>query len=124
MPPIDLQSRRVARELAGELDGLFGIDLPDIEKAIGRLYQDFQCGSYDERERRKRMPESLRQVMATLDRLQELAALIHQQERAERDDAVAAASEEVPSDPLSPTLQHVIELVENQLQRLRRMRSE
>lgn len=119
-PPIDLQSRRLARELAGELDGLFGIDLPDIEEAIGRLYHDFASGSYDERERLRRMPELLRQVMGALDRVHELAALIHQEEDAAGDtvDLPPAAG------PLAPTLQHVIELVENELQRLRRMRGE
>ena len=125
--PIDLQRRRVARELAAELDGLFGIDLPDIEEAIGRLYQDFSSGSYDERERFRRMPETLRQVMGALDRVQELAALIHQQEQADAaadDDSADGAPDSIaphPADPLAPTLQHVIDLVENQLQRLRRM---
>ncbi len=122
IPPVEneLQRRRLARELAGELDGLFGIDLPDIEEAIGRLYSDFASGSYDERERLRRMPELLRQVMGALDRVHELAALIHQQEQA---DALDESPDEAPVavDPLAPTLQHVIDLVENELQRLRRM---
>lgn len=105
--PIDLQKRRLARELEGELGGLFGIELPDIELAIQRLYEDFATGQYDERERMRRLPEPLHRVILNLDRVYEIALLEYEQEHADAGE--------------SPTLTHVIELVENYLDRLKKL---
>jgi hypothetical protein len=105
--PIDLQKRRLARELEAELGGLFGIGLPDIEQAIERLYLDFASGSYNERERQQRLPEPLQRVIHSLDVIYEIARL----EQAEETRSVESGA----------TLEHIIALVENYLDRIKRL---
>ncbi|MCR9144303.1 MAG: hypothetical protein NXI24_18800 [bacterium] len=110
--PIDLQKRRMARQLEEQLGGLFGIELPDIESAIQRLYNDFETGQYDERERMRRLPEPLHGVIQSLDRVYEIARLEYESEPED-----GAAGEEGGS----PTLAHIIQLVENYLDRLKKL---
>ncbi len=116
-PPIDLQKRRLARELEGELGGLFGIELPDIESAIQRLYEDFATGQYDERARLRRLPEPLHAVIQSLDRIYEIARLESEAElEAFRDSPQADQAGDDPAN-LAP----IIELVENYLERLKKL---
>ena len=116
--PIDLQKRRLARELEAELGGLFGIELPDIEEAIGRLYDDFASGSYDEFKRMRRLPEPLQRVIQNLESVYAIALLLHEEELYHH----AEESQDQPPVVDAPLqLQHVIELVENYLERLKRL---
>lgn len=64
---IDLQLHKLARELEGELGGLFGISRRDIEQAILRA----QSGAGAEESRR--LPDPVERGVAILDAFHELA---------------------------------------------------
>ncbi len=103
--PIDLQKHRLARELEGELGGLFGIDRADIESAIERLWGDISRGEYNERARLNRIPESLQRVIHCLDVVYESARAALRDEDDE-------------------SFTHVLELVENYQKRISRLRND
>lgn len=103
--PIDLQKHRLARELEGDLGGLFGIERADIEHAIERLWEEISRGEYDERARLNRIPESLQRVIHCLDLVYESARTALRDEDEE-------------------TFRHILELAENYEKRISRLQND
>lgn len=66
---VDLQRRRLARELENELGGLFGIEARDIEAAIARVWQAIDSGEFKERYGEPKLPPRLRRALTLLDSL-------------------------------------------------------
>ena len=121
--PVDLGRRRIARELETELGGLFGIELPDIERAIERLYTDMASGRYDEQARLRRIPEHLQRIIHSLDVVYEIARMIHETQTADEIETAPATEQrdEQPGEQPTARLHDVIDLMENYLERLRRL---
>lgn len=67
---IDLQTRKLARELEREFGGLFGIDYRDVEKALARL----NSGTSE-----IRLPPAVERCVRLLDAIQETARETQQQ---------------------------------------------
>lgn len=104
--PIDLQRRRLAHELQEQLGGLFGIQVPDIERAIERLWSDIEGGNYSEAERQQRIPPVIQRVLHGLDIVYDAAYEIHNYESDE-----------------TQNLDHILELLENYRHRIERLRA-
>ncbi|MBX7058226.1 MAG: hypothetical protein K1X75_09170 [Leptospirales bacterium] len=72
-PPLDLNRRRLARELEGELGGLFGIEARDIEAAIERLWQAIDSGEFQQRYATARIPPWMQRTIVALDSVYAMA---------------------------------------------------
>lgn len=70
---IDLQKRKMARELEREFAGLFGIDYRDVERALERL----QAGAG---ENQPRMPGPVERTVGLLEVVLEIAREAHDAE--------------------------------------------
>jgi len=81
-PPVDLQKRRLAREMEDQIGGLFGIDHRDIEAAIDRLWDSVEKGDYQTRyeEARTRIPEKVQRAIHFLEGVYALAMQAREEE--------------------------------------------
>lgn len=102
---IDLEKRRMARDMEKELGGLFGIELKDIEAAIGRVWTAVQKGEYPLRFGESRLPLSMQRVIQCLELIYEIAR------EPDLDDEPAVDRE------------HIIELMQHYLQRIQALES-
>jgi len=69
--PINLEKRRLARELESRFGGIFGIDIHDIENAIERIWEAVPS-EHNEKTTRNLLPEN---VEKTADLCEIIAAL-------------------------------------------------
>lgn len=81
-PPVDLQKRRLAREMEDQIGGLFGIETRDIEAAIDRLWESFERGDYQTRYEaaRARVPETIQRAIHFLEGVHALALQAREEE--------------------------------------------
>ncbi len=76
--PVDIGKRKMAQELEREIQGLFGIDRGDIERAIDRLY----AGEISlHGEGRESLPEHTARAIASLDALSALVGELTLEEK-------------------------------------------
>ena len=67
--PVDLQKKKLARDLENQIGGIFGIEREDIEKAIDRLWSgEIPCSNSETD--RINLSDPLKRVIQALDLLE------------------------------------------------------
>lgn len=77
---IDLQRRRMARDMEKELGGLFGIDVRDIESALDRVQLAIERGEFAEFQQASKLPELLERTVNLMEIVYQTCQFIAQDE--------------------------------------------
>ena len=101
--PVDIQTRRLARELEQEIGGLFGIKIQDIEDAIKRFESRNGIGEpAGESVEDFSLPDTIERSLRLLDIIYEMAR-------------ISADNEDLK------TVNYIIEMLDNYKQRIGRL---